>query len=532
MIKKISAFLAVAVIATAARGANCPNILFCIADDASCRSFSAYGTKWVSTPAFDRVAGEGLRFDRAYTPNSKCAPSRAIVLTGRYSWQLDAAANHGAFYPEGYRTFMEALGRHGYFVGFTGKPWAPGDMGKIDGKPRQLNGPAFNTLKTTPPAKGVSGTDYAANFADFLRQRPAGQPFCFWFGSHEPHRRYEPGSGARLGHKSIDAIDRVPPYWPDTPEVRNDMLDYAFEVECFDQQLGQMLKVLEQTGEMDNTIIVVTSDNGMPFPRSKGTNYEISLHMPLAIRWPAGIKEPGRKVEDYVSFVDLAPTFLEVAGFKAGEVGMEPTQGRSLLPILRDEFQGKIEPGRDTLVLGQERHDLGRPNDVGYPVRGLYADGYLYLHNFKTGRWPMGDPITGYLNTDGGPTKTAVLEENRRGVNHWRWELDFGRRPADELYDLQKDPDCVINLAAESGMAGRVGKMRDQLFAELGRQHDPRMAGEGDMFDQFPYDSPNRDFYNRWMKGERLKAGWVQQTDFESPNFDPERPLAPKSAKP
>jgi arylsulfatase A-like enzyme len=312
------------------------------------------------------------------------------------------------------------------------------------------------------------------------------------------------------------------------------MLDYALEIEYFDQQLGKMLDLLQKAGELENTIVIVTSDNGMPFPRAKGTTYELSLHMPFAIRWPAGIKQPGRTIEDYVSFVDIAPTLLDVAGLTAASVGMEAPQGRSLGAILKNQNGGKIEPGREALVVGQERHDLGRPNDVGYPARGLFLDGFLYVHNFEPTRWPMCDPVTGYLNTDGGPTKTEILAQNRKGINHALWVLNFDRKPADELYHLSRDPDCVVNLAADPDFAARRDAMRTRLFAELSQQKDPRMDGKGAVFDEYPHASANRDFYNRWMKGERLKAYWVQETDFESPTFDPERPLKvdSSSAKP
>jgi len=241
----------------------------------------------VQTPAFDRVAREGLRFARAYTPNAKCAPSRASVLTGRNSWQLEAAGLHGGFYPAGYRTFMEALRANGYFAGFTGKDWGPGDPGTIDGKPRRLTGPDYSQIKTKPPTPNISPIDYAANLAEFLAKKPTGQPFCFWYGAKEPHREYTYGSGVKVAGKSLADIDRVPSSWPNTATVRNDMLDYALEVEYFDQQLGRMLDLLQQAGELENTLIIVTSDNGMPFPRAKGTTYELSLHMPMAIRWPA-----------------------------------------------------------------------------------------------------------------------------------------------------------------------------------------------------------------------------------------------------
>lgn len=525
MSRKLLALLLVAVPPVFASAATKPNILFCIADDASYQHFSANGCSWVQTPAFDRVAREGLRFARAYTPNAKCAPSRATVLTGRNSWQLEAAGDHGGYYPAGYRTFMEALGANGYVTGFTGKGWGPGDPGKVNGRTRLLTGPAFSEIKTTPPTSNISPVDYAANLADFIKKKPASQPFCFWFGAHEPHRVYEYGSGVKVGHKSLSQIDRVPAFWPDTETVRNDMLDYALEVEYFDHQLGQMLDLLQQAGELENTIVIVTSDNGMPFPRAKGTTYELSLHMPFAIRWPAGITQPGRTVQDYVSFIDIAPTLLDVAGLTAASVGMEPPQGRSLSKILQNKNGGQIEPGREMLLVGQERHDLGRPNDVGYPARGLFLDGFLYVRNFEPTRWPMCDPVTGYLNTDGGPTKTEILTQNRQGINHALWVLNFDRKPADELYDLNRDPDCILNLAADPSYVTRRDAMRDRLFAELRAQSDPRMEGKGAIFDQYPHASANRDFYNRWIKGERLKANWVDEKDFESPSFDPERPL-------
>ncbi|MSU64584.1 MAG: heparan N-sulfatase [Opitutus sp.] len=530
MLKRITLQLFAVCAAATGLAAGKPNILFCIADDASYQHFSANGCGWVQTPAFDHVAREGLRFTRAYTPNAKCAPSRASVLTGRNSWQLEAAADHGGYYPPGYRTFMEALGRNGYHAGFTGKGWGPGDPGSIDGKPRLLTGPVFSEIKTKPPTANISPVDYAANLAEFLKQKPAGQPFCFWYGAHEPHRGYQYGSGVKVAHKSLAQIDRVPSYWPDTATVRNDMLDYALEVEYFDQQLGRMLDLLQQAGELENTLIIVTSDNGMPFPRSKGTTYEISLHMPLAIRWPAGIAQPGRTVQDYVSFIDIAPTVIELAGLTAESAGMEPLQGRSLSGILTNRNGGQVEPGREALIVGQERHDIGRPNDVGYPARGLFLDGFLYVHNFEPTRWPMCDPVTGYLNTDGGPTKTEILAQNRRGINHALWVLNFDRKPADELYDLSRDPDCVFNLADDPGFTARRDAMQARLFAGLRSQHDPRMEGKGAIFDQYPNASPNRDFYNRWMKGEHLKANWVEETDFEAPDFDPERPLRPKAS--
>ena len=492
-----------------------PNILFAIADDASFPHFGAYGATWVQTPAFDRVANEGLLFTRAYTPNPKCAPSRSAILTGRNSWQLEEAANHWPFFPEKFTVYTEALAEQGYVAGYTGKGWAPG-IAERNGHPRLMTGQPFNEHTTEPPAKHISGNDYAANFEAFLETVPEGEPFAFWYGGHEPHRRYEFGAGLREGGKELSDVDTVYPFWPENDTVRTDMLDYAFEIEYFDRHLGRMLALLEERGALENTLVVVTSDNGMPFPRIKGQTYELSSHMPLAVMWPAGIRQPGRVVEDYVSFIDFAPTFLEVAGIDASEGGMQPITGRSLTDLFYTEQEGQIDPSRDHVLLGKERHDVGRPEDQGYPVRGIVKDGFLYLRNFEPERWPAGNPETGYLNTDGSPTKTVILAGRTDPMTWPYWAWSFGKRPVEELYDMERDPLCLKNLAYLPGYAERKEALQGQLLEALAAQGDPRMAGEGHVFDEYIYaDEKTRNFYERYMGGEAIKAGWVNETDFE-----------------
>lgn len=498
-------------------GAQRPNILFAIADDASFPFMGAYGCSWIRTPGFDRVAREGILFTNAYTPNAKCAPSRACILTGRNSWQLEEAANHWCFFPAKFKTYAEALGEHGYFVGYTAKGWGPGVANDAQGKPRQMTGKPFNEHKLTPPAKGIHAGDYAANFAAFIEAAPKGQPWCFWYGGLEPHRAFEYGAGINKGGKKLSDIDRVPAFWPDNEQVRTDMLDYAYEVEHFDKHLVRMIELLEQTGQLENTLIVVTADNGMAFPRVKGQEYERSNHLPLAMMWPRGIANPGRTVSDLVSFIDFAPTFIEVAGLTWEQTGMQPPTGRSLTGIFKSGRQGQVIAGRDHVLIGKERHDIGRPDDVGYPIRGIVKDGWLYLHNFETDRWPAGNPETGYLNVDGSPTKTVIRETRTNPATNHYWQMSFGKRPAQELYHIAEDPDCMKNLAGEAKHAGRLAMLKQRLFDELKAQEDPRMFGKGEMFDKFPYADPKgRDFYNRYMAGEKVRAGWVNDSDFES----------------
>lgn len=498
-----------------------PNILFCIADDASMQHMSAYKlSRWVKTPVFDRVAREGVLFTNAYTPNAKCSPSRSAILTGRNPWQLEEAGNHAPYFPAKFTSFMEALAMHEYQVGYTGKGWAPGKPGVRNGKPRMLTGVAYNEVKTVAPVPGISAIDYAANLEVFLKSKPADKPFCFWYGGIEPHRGYTYGSGIQKGKKKLSDIDGVPPYWIDNDSVRTDMLDYGYEVEYFDQQLGKILDVLQQKGELENTIVIVTSDNGMPFPRTKGHVYEYANHLPLAIMGKNLIKTPGRTVDDYVSFIDFAPTILEVAGISVEKAGMQPVEGRSLMNILVSSTNNLVEKSRDHVILGRERNDVGRPGDAGYPVRAIIKNGFMYTRNYEPGRWPSGNPETGYLDTDGSPTKSAILSAHRSNQAGAYWQLAFGKRSEEELYQLAKDPYCINNLATDKSF----DKIRQSLVADmetdLKKQADPRMFGQGSKFDSYPYSEERvLHFYERFMRGEKMNADWVSPSDFESKNF-------------
>src|SRR5690554_640096 len=464
-----------------------PNILFAIADDASWQHFGAYGCDSVKTPAFDRVAKEGILFTHTYTPNAKCAPSRSCILTGRNSWQLEEAANHSPLFPAHFKTYAEALSEHGYWTGYTAKGWAPGDPGTVDEKKRELTGQPFNEYKTTPPAKHISNNDYAKNFEAFLETRPDNTPFCFWYGSTEPHRAYEFGAGINYGGKNLDEIDKVPEFWPDVDTIRTDLLDYAFEIEYFDRHLQRMLEHLELIGELENTIVVVTADNGMPFPRIKGQVYEYSNHLPLAIMWSKGIQKPGRIINDFISFIDFAPTFLELAGVTAEQTGMQPINGKSLTGYFSQDKQGIVFPERDHVLVGKERHDVGRPNDEGYPVRGIFKNDYLYLRNYEPERWPKGNPETGYLNCDGSPTKTYILDSRRKkGIMEF-WELNFGKRPEEELYHIGNDPYCMDNLATDESFSALKTEMEQELVKRLREEGDPRITGNGHVFDKYPY---------------------------------------------
>ena len=470
-----------------AADARRPNILLVIADDWSWGHAGAYGCQWIKTPAFDRVAREGLLFSHAFTNNPKCSPCRASLLTGRNTWQLEEAMCHFGLFPAKWPVYPDLLEQAGYHVGHTGKGWGPGDF-LAGGFTRNPAGPAYQKRKLKPPLQGIGATDFAANFADFLAARKAGQPFCFWVGGHEPHRPYEDGAGLRAGR--IPAAVTLPPYLPDSPVVRSDLLDYALEVEYFDANLGKIIDQLEKTGELDDTLILVTSDHGMPFPRVKGQIYEAGFHLPLAVRWGRRVK-PGRVVDDFINVRDFAPTFLDAAGLKVPA----SMSGRGFLDLLMSEKSGQIDPTRNRMVIGKERHDIGRPNDQGYPVRALRTPEYLYVRNYEPDRWPVGNPETSYPNCDNGPTKTLITS---RFDAYYR--LCFGKRPAEELFKVNEDPDCLKNLAAEPSLQALKQQLITEMEALLRQDEDPRMFGHGEIFEAYRYLGDRGHSYEAWLK--------------------------------
>lgn len=482
-----------------------PNILFIIADDASRDSFGAYGSTYVETPNFDRIANEGVLFTLAYNCNPKCAPARACLVTGRYSWQLEEATNHQPFLSSKWKFYPYLLEEEGYFMGFTGKGWGPGQWNGYDpSREKTKDNPAghpWNTLKAKPPFSGISSTDYSGNFAAFLEAQPEDKPFCFWLGVQEPHRKYELDSWKKDGRDLAEVT--VPEYYPDNDTIRGDLADYAIEVEWYDKHIGEALAHLKESGQLDNTLIVATSDHGMPFPRVKGQIYDDGFHVPFAVRWGDKIK-PGRVVTDFITFPDVAPTFMEAAGLEP----IEQMTGESFLPQLLSKESGRIDPNRNYTLLGKERHDLGRTDgdllSAGYPSRAIRTDDFLYIHNFKPDRWPVGDPEYGLMNTDGSPTKTYLTELNPDDSEYEFYEMSFGKRPREELYDMQSDTDCVRNLANEDEHAETKAKLWAKLKRRLEEQKDPRILGKGEIFDYYP---------NRGI--ER------QQKLYNRPDFDP-----------
>ncbi|WP_299533614.1 sulfatase [Ulvibacterium sp.] len=417
-----------------------PNILFLIADDWSYPHAGAYGNSVVRTPTFDFLANEGAVFENAYCAAPSCSPSRASILLGRYPHQLESAGNLWSIIPDKFPNWMSLLKQSGYLTGKSRKGWGPGDF--------KAGGYEHN------PA----GKDYP-DFKTFLKDRKDNQPFAYWFGSGDPHRIYETNTGVRSGMDQ-DRVN-VPGFLPDTPCVRNDILDYYFEVERFDRESGNIIEVLEQQGLLDNTIIVMTSDNGMPFPRAKATLYDYGTRMPLALYWKDHI-EGGKRIGDFMNFIDFGPTFLDAAGLEIPEA----FSGNSLLELF-DEGNGP-KTDRSKVFVERERHANVRKGDLSYPSRAIRTKEFLYIKNFEPDRWPAGDPevhqsVGQYGDVDNSISKFQIMAMEGKPSDEDYFHLAFGKRPMEELYVLADDP---YNLKNEVDNP-KYKKIRDELSKEL-----------------------------------------------------------------
>ena len=455
-----------------------PNILFCMADDWGWPHAGAYGDQGVKTPNFDKIADEGILFHHVYVSSPSCTPSRNAVITGKYHWQLGPGANLWSTLPAEHESFVHMLRDSGYVTGRSpAKTWGPGSI------------ESWAKVHGDHPVTGMHRD--LARFLDATK--PGKKPFFFWLATSDPHRGYKLGSGKQSG---IDpARAHLFEHYPDVPEVRSDVADYYFEVQRWDSMVGKALRTLAERGLSKNTIVIMTGDHGMPFPRCKGNLYDSGVRVPFALRWPSSVTAH-REIDDFISFADIAPTLLEATGTKRSNA----MTGRSFAGLLSGTDSGILAAARrPDIVFGRERHVPAqeKPNMGGYPSRGLRTRNLLYIRNYRPGLWPAGTgdselanfPGQWYADCDASPTKDYIFEHRDLDEKHRQaFELCFGKRPAEELYDLRQDPGQIHNLASDAAQSEALAKMRQRLRQRLSDLHDPRAKDPSYAeFDQHPY---------------------------------------------
>ena len=507
-----------------------PNIFFFFADDWG-RYASIYAdadkpslNDVISTPNIDRIGREGVVFENAFVPVASCSPCRASLATGRYFWNCGSGAflNGKASDWKGHDNPMQRLPKFGDLIR---------DSGYYAQKSRKTF--AFDPSPRPPRVRAKGNIGYeryglyvgaakdqaerksrhdeiVENCRQEMQQMLAGscevQPFFFVYGSINAHRPYTPDSGKNLWGIEPDALKRLlPKFLPDAHDVRRDFSDYLGEVLALDLMLGTMLEELENSGELDNTVVILSGDHGIPgIPRGKTNCYDLATRVPLLIRWPKGIPS-GRRVEDFVSVMDVGPTLLELSGIEVPA----KMNGRSFLPQLTSKMSGWIDPERDSVIIGRELHfHNARPGNLPYPMRAIRTKDHLYIRNFKPERWPMGDPYDAaqltdsdalykmglkttpaYRDLDGSLTKAWMMSQreepgNKEPGDKELFQLTMHPRPREELYDLKKDPDQLVNLAANPEHASVLTTLRGRVDKLMNATDDPRLK---DAFDQLPW---------------------------------------------
>ncbi|MFD2536783.1 sulfatase family protein [Sphingobacterium chuzhouense] len=441
-----------------------PNILLLMSDNQSWNHVGVYGDSVVKTPNMDKIASEGVRFTHAFCNSPSCTPARAALLTGQDIWRIEEGANLWGTLPTKFEVFPELLEKAGYRVGYDGKGWGPGSY--------EANG------RTRNP-----GGDQYRNFADFIKNAKKGEPWSYWFNSLHPHRPYEVGSGQKAGI-DIHKIN-APAYLPDTEDVRIDIADYYAAIQTFDTEVGEIMQQLEESGHLENTIVLICSDNGWQMPRGLANLYDFGTRVPLIVSWPEKFKTDA-VTEDLVTLLDLAPTFLTLAKAEVPDY----MTGKSLLPIL--EKDGEIADSREFVVIGRERHAFVRQHGLGYPGRAIRTKEYLYIKNYEADRWPAGDPplygdVDPYMLNYPGPAKFFILEHKDEPIAKQAFELAFAKRPSEELYHIVNDPDQLHNLADDADYQAIKQELSSKMIAHLKETKDPRETGGEIIWDSTDY---------------------------------------------
>lgn len=441
-----------------------PNILLLMSDNQSWNHAGVYGDDVVKTPNIDKIAAEGVRFTNAYCNSPSCTPARAAMLTGQDIWRIEEGANLWGVLPTQFPIFTDLLEKAGYRVGFDGKGWGPGSY-EANGRTRNPGGNKY------------------ANFADFIKNRKKGEPWSYWFNSLHPHRPYVVGSGEKAGI-DLNKIT-VPKYLPDTKDVRVDIADYYAAIQDFDNEVGTIMQQLKETGELDNTIVIVVADNGWQMPRGLANLYDFGTRVPLIISWPKNFKT-NVVTDELMTLADFAPTFLSIA---KAEIPKQMT-GVNILPIVEKDAPKHQE--RDFVVLARERHAFVRQRGLGYPGRAIRTKDYLYIKNYEASRWPAGDPplygdVDPYMLNYPGPAKFYILKHKDEPAVKPMYDLAFAKRPTEELFDVANDPDQLHNVANDPKFAKIKKELADKMLAYLKKTNDPRETGGKIIWDSTDY---------------------------------------------
>lgn len=410
-----------------------PNILFLISDDHSAESLGCYGNPQVRTPHLDRLAAEGMRFANAFVTSPQCSPSRSSLITGQYAHTIGTARLHTPLRPP-HQHVVGLLKAAGYFTGVYRKHHLGDDFQK------ELD---FYADKES--------------FTAFFARRPKDKPFFLQIGFRDPHRPYKPGA---VTPPHNPAQVRVPAFLPDTPETRSEIALYYDAIARMDGEVGELLGLLREHGVAENTLVVFTADNGMPFTGAKGSLYDAGLRVPLIARWPGRIKA-GQTSDALISLVDLAPTWLQAAAVSVPATVAGLMQGRSFLNLLL----GGSYQERTAIYAERNWHDV---LDL---VRCVRTPQYKLIQNYRS---EVAYEPQGAIGAVKSPAWDALVNLHQTGKLSAALARRYFQapRPAIEFYDLKNDPDELNNLAADPAQAAAVRQLQELLSRWMQETND------------------------------------------------------------
>ncbi|WP_186776299.1 sulfatase family protein [Rubripirellula reticaptiva] len=415
-----------------------------IADDHGVHHSSVYGSSEFQTPNLQQMAKEGIRFDNAYVASPACAPSRAALFTGRMPYSNGIVGNHEIELKPGVVSLLSTLLEQGYEVVFHGKVGHAG---------RKHFGQYVPDGVRILGGGGLQQTMTLDQVERFLKERlEDAPPLALFLGWTDTHTAWPPKEEARIAPEDVV----IPPKIFDTPEARVEMSRYVEGAEAIDRRVGQTRQLIAKHLNLDNTMLVYTSDHGMPWPFAKWSLYETGIRTPLIAVWPGKIK-PSSSTDAMVSWIDLMPTLIDLAG------GTSPSgiDGRSFAKVLF----GESVKHRDVIFA---THKGDNEKNV-YPIRSVRVGKWKYIRNLHpefaytthTDVWAKEVPRIDEHWAHAGHHWQSYLETAKTDPNAAAFLRDYHSNPAEELYDIEHDPFEKNNLAAAPEQAEKLAELRE-----------------------------------------------------------------------
>ncbi len=439
-------------LATAASSlAASPNLLLIIADDCTYRDLEVYGGQ-AKTPNLNRLATEGMKFSNCFQAAPMCSPTRHCLYTGLYPVKSGAYPNHTFAY-DWVKSIAHYLAPAGYSAHLSGKT--------------HINPPSVFPFEYTRLAGDPNPNPDPAAFDAVLRKSAeAKKPFLFIAASNEPHTPWNKGDPSTYPPASL----KLPPVLVDSPDTRVAFSKYLAEITYFDSQVGQLLALLDQHGQRDNTLVVVVSEQGNSFPFAKWTCYDVGLHSGCLVRWPGKVK-PGSTSDALIEYVDVVPTFLEAVGQPRPAI----LDGRSFLGVLT----GAASTHKTHVYGLQTTRGINNGSDH-FGIRSVRDLRYRYIRNLTPdatfANATTHDPVFKTWET-----MAAAGDATARRLVH-----DYQHRPAEELYDCEADPWNRTNLIADKKLASVRAELSAKLDAWMKQQGDEGQATEMKALERMP----------------------------------------------